>query len=66
MIIQINQERFDKVFEEMRGNRDERNPHLSGHARLIADYKLRQAVLEGAHRWEEEQYKLRKRGERSK
>ena len=65
-MIQINQERFEKVFKEMKEERDERIPYLSGHARLIADYNLRQAVLEGAYRWEKKQHELRKRKERSK
>jgi hypothetical protein len=62
--IVVDQERFDKVFEEMREERDEQNPHISGHARLIADYNLRQAILEGAKRWEKEKEKLRKNAEK--
>ena len=54
---EIDQERFDKVFEEMQEERDERHPHLSGHARLMSDLNLRQAILEGAQRWEKEQEK---------
>jgi hypothetical protein len=67
---QIDQERFDKVFEEMREERDERHPYLSGHARLMADYNLRQAILEGAERWEKEKaqesFRLSKTNRRKK
>ena len=52
MEVQIDLDRAEKVFEEMKAERDQKNPNISGLARLIADIMLREAVMNGARAYE--------------
>ena len=48
----IDRERLEQVYSELRAERNAKYPNLSGHAYLIDDLKLRQAVDKGARDWE--------------
>jgi hypothetical protein len=51
-MVKIDKERAEPVFQEMRAEHLEKYPNLSGHARLIFEMKLREAVREGAEAFE--------------
>ena len=47
-MVEIDKERAELVFQEMKAEHLEKYPNLSGHARLIFEMKLREAVWKGA------------------
>ena len=49
---EIDIERAELVFQEMRAEHLEKYPNLSGHARLIFEGRLLRAVREGAEAYE--------------
>ena len=58
----IDRERLEQVYSELRAERNAKYPNLSGHAYLIDDLKLRQAVDKGAREWERKKLKQRQNG----
>ena len=50
---EIDKERAELVFQEIRAEHLEKYPNLSGHARLIFEMKLRVAVQKGAEAYEQ-------------